>query len=251
MRVLNDITKDKEVEAMKSEFVSLASHQLRTPLSGMKWSLDMLLEGEFGKLGVRQKKIIQGAFSANDRAIEVVNDLLDVSRIEEGQFGYSFSPQSLEGLVSAVLKKFSQQIRRKKLLFAYEQPKTPLPKVSIDSEKFEMVIQNIIDNAVKYTLETDKIRIYFEKSATHVDFIVEDTGIGIPEAQQSRVFDKFFRASNAVKLQTTGSGLGLFIAKSITESHRGKISFVSKENKGSTFRVSLPIDPKLMPKGKK
>ena len=251
MRILHDITKEKEVEAIRSEFVSLASHQLRTPLSGMRWSLKMLLEGDFGKLGPKQRDIIGGTLRSNDRLIGIVNDLLDVSRIEAGRFDYNFSSQSLEDLTDTLLKEFSQQIRRKKLQFSYEKPKAPLPKVNIDSEKMEMALQNIIDNALKYTLEEDKIEIYFEKSATHLAFIVKDTGIGIPKDQQSRVFDKFFRASNAVKLQTEGSGLGLFIAKSIIEVHRGEISFVSEANKGSTFRISLPIDPKLMPKKKK
>ena len=250
MRVLHDITKEKEIEAIKSEFVSLASHQLRTPISGIKWSLDMLLKGEYGKLDGRQRKVVGETLHASGRMISVVNDLLDVSRIEEGRFGYRFSLQSLEDLVNKLVKRFSQQMQKKKLQLSHEKPESPLPKVSIDSEKMEMALQNIMDNAIKYTVERGKIKIYFEKSSTHLTFFIEDTGIGIPKDQQSRVFDKFFRASNAIKLQTTGSGLGLFIAKSITEAHGGTIGFVSKENKGSTFHVSLPISPKVMPRRK-
>lgn len=251
MRVLHDITREKEVEAIKSEFVSLASHQLRTPLSAMKWSLDMLFEGSYGKLTSGQKEIIRKIFGSNERLIQLVNDLLDVSRIEEGRFGYSFSLESPEIVVDKIVSKFSDKIRENKLQFSFEKPKTALPKVSIDGDKLEMAIENLIDNAVKYTPSGGKIKIYFKiTDSDYLTVFVEDTGIGVPENQQHRVFDKFFRADNAVKFQTEGSGLGLYIAQNIIKSHRGKINFKSQEGKGSIFYFTLPINPRLMPEGK-
>lgn len=251
MRVLHDITREKEVEAIKSEFVSLASHQLRTPLSAMKWSLSMLSEGLFGKLDSKQKNIVWKISNSNERMIQLVNDLLDVSRIEEGRFGYNFSLESLADIVNKVAGTFSNQIQEKKLQFSFEYPLVALPKASIDAEKLEMAIQNLIDNAIKYTASGGKVKIYLKKtSPDYLAVFVEDTGIGIPKNQQHRIFSKFFRADNAIKFQTEGSGLGLYIVQNIVTSHKGKINFKSEENKGSVFYFSLPINPKLMPKRK-
>ena len=251
MRVLHDITREKEVEAIKSEFVSLASHQLRTPLSAMKWSLSMLSEGLFGKLVSKQKDIVWKISNSNERMIQLVNDLLDVSRIEEGRFGYNFSLESFEDVVKKVAGSFSVQIQEKKLQFSFEYPRDALPKVSVDRGKLEMAVQNLIDNAVKYTSSDGKIKVYLkEMSPDYLAVFVEDTGIGIPKNQQHRIFSKFFRADNAIRFETEGSGLGLYIAQNIVTSHKGKINFKSEENKGSVFYFSLPINPKLMPKGK-
>ena len=251
MRVLHDITREKEVEAIKSEFVSLASHQLRTPLSAMKWSLSMLSEGLFGKLVSKQKDIVWKISNSNERMIQLVNDLLDVSRIEEGRFGYNFSLESFEDVVKKVAGSFSVQIQEKKLQFSFEYPRDALPKVSVDRGKLEMAVQNLIDNAVKYTSSDGKIKVYLkETSPDYLAVFIEDTGIGIPKNQQHRIFSKFFRADNAIRFETEGSGLGLYIAQNIVTSHKGKINFKSEENKGSVFYFSLPINPKLMPKGK-
>ena len=251
MRVLHDITREKEVEAIKSEFVSLASHQLRTPLSAMKWSLSMLSEGLFGKLVSKQKDIVWKISNSNERMIQLVNDLLDVSRIEEERFGYNFSLESFEDVVKKVAGSFSVQIQEKKLQFSFEYPRDALPKVSVDRGKLEMAVQNLIDNAVKYTSSDGKIKVYLkETSPDYLAVFVEDTGIGIPKNQQHRIFSKFFRADNAIRFETEGSGLGLYIAQNIVTSHKGKINFKSEENKGSVFYFSLPINPKLMPKGK-
>lgn len=251
MRVLHDITREREVEAIKSEFVSLASHQLRTPLSAVKWSLNMLFEGSYGNLTSGQKEIVWKISGSNERMIQLVNDLLDVSRIEGGRFGYNFISGSFEDIVNKVVGSFSSQIEEKKLQFSFENSQTALPKVSIDGEKLEMAIQNLIDNAIKYTPNGGKIKVYFEKiSPDYLAVFVEDTGIGIPKNQHHRIFSKFFRADNAIKFQTDGSGLGLYIAQNIVTSHKGKINFKSEENKGSVFYFSLPINPKLMPSGK-
>ena len=251
MRVLHDITREKEVEAIKSEFVSLASHQLRTPLSAMKWSLSMLSEGLFGKLVSKQKDIVWKISNSNERMIQLVNDLLDVSRIEEERFGYNFSLESFEDVVKKVAGSFSVQIQEKKLQFSFEYPRDALPKVSVDRGKLEMAVQNLIDNAVKYTSSDGKIKVYLkETSPDYLAVFIEDTGIGIPKNQQHRIFSKFFRADNAIRFETEGSGLGLYIAQNIVTSHKGKINFKSEENKGSVFYFSLPINPKLMPKGK-
>ncbi|MBI1888461.1 MAG: PAS domain S-box protein [Candidatus Spechtbacteria bacterium] len=249
MRVLHDVTEEKEAEQLKSQFVTIASHQLRTPLSGLKWALHMMLGGTYGSLTEGQKQLLGKSLQTNENLITLVNDLLDMSRLEEGRFTFQFEPVDLYELVKNIAKELSVNIETGKLDFHIEQP-TASTTVYADKNKFRMVLANIIDNAVKYTLPGGSIKIKIIPHDVSAVIQVADTGIGIEKQDQKFIFNKFFRARNALKLQTSGSGLGLYIAKEITAHHNGRIWFESEEGKGSTFYVQIPIKQSIasMPK---
>lgn len=242
MIILHDITRERLVERMKTEFVSIAAHQLRTPLSAVKWILRMILDGDLGKVPENQAEFLEKTYQSNERMIKLVNDLLNVTRIEEGRFLYRVKPEDIVQVIEKAIAPLREIAERKKLKFEYETPKGKIPKISIDAEKIALAAQNLVDNAVRYTKQGSiKVQVEFQKDKNTVLFSVADTGIGIPKGQQNRVFNRFFRASTAVKTETEGTGLGLFLVKNIIEAHGGKIWFKTIENKGSTFFFALPI----------
>jgi len=244
MQILRNITKEKEIEQLKSGFITTASHQLRTPLSGIKWGLDMLAKGDLGKLSREQKDIVLKLSKNNLQLIHLVDDLLDVSRIDEGRFDYKFSKGDLKKLVKKICQELNTDAERKKISFIFESPSTPLPKIYFDPLRLDIAIRNIIDNAIKYTHTNGKIKIYFHLEKDAVLLLIRDNGIGIPESDRQYIFLKFFRARNAVSYQTEGSGLGLYIAKSIIEKHNAFLYFESAESKGSTFIFRFPLQRK-------
>jgi len=252
MQVLRDITKEKEVEHLKSNFVSVASHQLRTPLSGMKWALDTLSRGEVGELNKEQKELIDRTYRSNEQLIALVRDLLDVSRIEEGKFGYDFVLDDLVKLVEEIYKDYNNIAENCDIKLVFNKPKIKMPPISFDTKKLDIAIRNVIDNALKYTLPGGRVEITFhlENKNKFLFLLIKDNGVGIPKEDHQHIFIKFFRAKNVVKLQTEGSGLGLYIAKEIAEKHNVLLTFESKENKGSTFYFQFPLNSDKMPKGK-
>lgn len=239
--ILHDITREKEIERMKTEFVSIAAHQLRTPLSAIKWALRLVLDGDAGQLAPKQTEILNSGYQSNERMIALINDLLNVARIEEGRFLYEFSYHSLENLVKNIIDNLASAISEKKIKLTFKKPSKPLPSVKIDIEKMELVVHNLLDNAIGYSSDSGEVTVSISRDKNDVKVMVSDTGIGIPERQQKQVFAKFFRGDNAIKTDREGSGLGLFITKNIIEEHNGKIWFESKEGKGSTFLFTLPI----------
>jgi signal transduction histidine kinase len=239
--VLHDITREKMVERMKTEFVSLAAHQLRTPLSAIKWTLKMMLDGDMGKISKEQKELLQKSYDSNERMIDLINDLLNVSRIEEGRYVYDPKFICLEDLLEPVIESYEREAKKKGIKIELKKPEKKTPKIKMDGEKIQLSITNLIDNAVRYTSKGGVVAISLKKERGCVNFTVKDSGIGIPKDQQGRLFTKFFRAANAIRKETDGSGLGLFICKNIVEAHGGKVWFESEEGKGSIFHLSLPI----------
>jgi len=239
--ILHDITREKTIENMKTEFVSISAHQLRTPLSEIKWTLEILSEEKLGKLTGEQKEILKKAYDSNKRMLVLVDDLLDVVRIEEGKRLYKLAPSNLEEVVQSVIESYQEKIREKQIKFEFRVSSKKLPKIKIDAEKMSLAIQNLLDNAIRYNLPGGMITIALNSTEKEIEFSIEDTGIGIPNDQQKNIFKKFFRGSNAVKMETEGNGLGLFIVKNIVEAHNGKIWFQSEEGKGTTFYFSLPL----------
>lgn len=237
--ILHDVTRENLVEKLKTEFVSLSAHQLRTPLSAIKWILKMLLDGDLGPLNKEQKEFLEKAFYSNERMINLINDLLNITRIEEGRFLFEFKPADIIEVTEKIIDSFKDEIERKKIKFEFKKPPKKLSPISLDVEKIKLAIENLIDNAITYTPEGGRVYVSL-KGNKEILFSVKDSGIGIPEDQKERVFTKFFRAKNALKIETEGSGLGLYITKNIIEAHGGKIWFESKENKGSTFYFTLP-----------
>ena len=238
--VLHDVTREKIVEKLKTEFVSLAAHQLRTPLSAIKWTLQMLLDEDLGEITKEQREFIEKIYESNEKMIRLINDLLDVTRIEEGRYLYKPALTDLGTVVQSVINSFKDHIRQKGINLVFKKPDKNLPEVKMDVEKMKLAIQNILNNAVIYTHPGGQVTISLEGDKNKVEFRISDNGIGIPQDQQKRVFTKFFRGVNAVKMETGGTGLGLYITKNIIEAHGGKILFKSKEGKGSTFYFSLP-----------
>ena len=239
--ILHDITREKLVEKMKTEFVSLSAHQLRTPLSAIKWTLKMVLEGDLGPINEEQRDFLEKTYNSNERMIDLINDLLNVTRIEEGRYLYRPALSSFEELMDSVIDNYKTEIKRKDIKFQVKRPKEKAPKVKVDAEKVKLAISNLLDNAIRYTSSKGKVAVVLEHDKKEIRFSVEDSGIGVPQDQQNRLFTKFFRAANAVRTETEGSGLGLFIAKNIIEAHGGRVWFSSEEGKGSTFGFGLPL----------
>ena len=241
--ILHDITREKMVERIKTEFVSLAAHQLRTPLAAIKWTLKMFLDGDLGDISSEQREFIEKTYISNERMISLINDLLDVTRIEEGRYLYKPSLNNFENIVNFVMQSHKDNIEKKKIKFEFKKLKTKIPKIKIDVEKIRVAVDNLIDNAIKYTPDGGNITAFLDYSEKEkeIEFKVQDSGVGIPLDQQNRIFSKFFRGANVMRMDTEGSGLGIFITKNIIEAHGGKIGFESKEGEGSTFYFTLPI----------
>jgi len=238
VEVFHDITREKEIDRAKSELISLASHQLRTPLSTIKWYTEMLLEGDVGKLQVKQDDYLQKIYQGNQRMIDLVNALLNVSRIELGTLKSAPEPVKIVEIAQSVLGELKPQITAKKLEIT-ESYAEKIPIIKVDPRLTRIIFQNLLANAVKFTPPKGKIHLEISKEKSGLLIGVSDTGCGIPASQQGKVFTKLFRADNAIAKETEGAGLGLYIVKSIVEHARGKIWFKSTENKGTTFYVRL------------
>lgn len=241
--ILHDISREKLVEKMKTEFVSLAAHQLRTPLSAIKWILKMFLDREVGEISEEQEDFLQKAYQSNERTIALINDLLNVTRIEEGRYIYQTTLTSIESVINPLINSYQDEFSRKKINFEFKKPKSALPYIHLDVEKITLALQNLFDNAIRYTKEGGTIVVSLEHDdkKKEVKFSISDNGVGIPDNEKERIFTKFFRGTNVIRMETEGSGLGLFIAKNIVEAHKGRIWFESEEGKGSTFYIAFPI----------
>ncbi len=237
--VLHDITREKAIEKLKSDFVSIAAHQLRTPLSAIKWTLTTLLEGDFGELNPEQREYLEKANLSNERMINLVDDLLNLSRIEEGKYVRKDEFFELDKVVEKTIESLKTEIKKKNLKVSFKKLRK-IPKILADKEKIGLAVQNLIENAVNYTLDNGQIKISLDFNGEEIKFSVSDSGIGIPQDQQKKIFSRFFRSAKAKKIRTEGSGLGLYITKNIIESHGGKIWFESKENEGTTFYFTIP-----------
>ncbi|XOU94411.1 MAG: sensor histidine kinase [Candidatus Kerfeldbacteria bacterium] len=231
----------KEIDQMKTEFISVASHQMRTPLSAVKWVMRMVLDEDLGPLNSQQKEMLSKGYQTNERMISLINDLLNVSRIEEGRFQYRFVHMSIEEVIESVSQELYNLIKERNIKFKFKKLKNDIPKVNIDPQKIRLVIQNLIDNAIKFTTSGGKVTVTLDYDKDNLYFSVIDSGVGIPTAQQNRIFSKFFRADNVVRMQTDGSGLGLFIVRNVIKQHQGRVWFESIEGKGTTFKFSLPM----------
>ena len=239
--ILHDITREKMIEKMKTEFVSISAHQLRTPLSAIKWTLRMLLDGDLGEMTLEQRDFIEKTYWSNERMITLINDLLNVTRIEEGRYLYRPALTDIGPVVQLVIDSFREEIKRKNIECEFRKPEKKLPKIMMDAEKIELAVQNLLDNAIRYTRLGGKVTISLKHGKNEVEFSIADNGVGIPKDQQQRVFTRFFRGVNVIRLETEGTGLGLYIAKNIIETHGGKIWFESEEGKGTTFYFTLPV----------
>lgn len=247
MKIFYNLTREKMIDRLKSEFISIAAHQLRTPLSAIKWVIKMVLDGDVGELNVEQEKLLFKGYQSNERIIGLVNDMLNVSRIDEGRFGYNFKMDDFEEVLNIIVDSLDSLIKEKKINFTINKP-AKLPKIYFDAKKMDLVLQNILENAVKYTPELGKIEVTLELAGRKfLKVRIKDNGVGIPKSDQAKLFSKFFRANNVIRMQTEGSGLGLFIVKNVIKKHGGDITFESKEGIGTEFVFTLPLNKTVDP----
>jgi signal transduction histidine kinase len=233
-------TELKHLDKMKSEFLSVVAHQLRTPLSGFKWTLNLLLGGDVGKVSKEQKELLEKAEISNNQMLNILNNMLGADRVKSGTLECQFEKGELEPLVDRVIYDISAQAAEKGIDISFKRGKKKIGKFDFDPVKIQSVLQNLVENAIKYTPK-GSIEVSMSKKKTEVTVSVKDSGIGIPKDQEDKMFTRFYRGSNAVREVSDGTGLGLFIAKGIIEAHQGKIWFETKENKGTTFFFTLPI----------
>jgi len=230
----------QRLDEAKDEFISMASHQLRTPLTSIKGYISMLLDGDMGHLSKEQEKVIEEVFTSSERMVRLIGDFLNVSRLQTGKFVIDKHPIDLGLLVQREIDGLVQNASSRKLTFTYKAPKN-FPLIELDENKIQQVVMNFCDNAIYYSKDEGKIAVSLKKLDGFVEFTVTDNGIGVPADEQSQLFNKFFRATNARRARPDGTGVGLFLAKKVIDDHGGSIIFESKEGKGSTFGFRLPL----------
>lgn len=248
--VVHDVTKEMEVDRAKSEFVSLASHQLKTPLTSIKWLSEMLAAENAEPLSPKQLEYVRTIKASTQQMVEMVNDLLNMSRIELGTLAMTIEEFNIDTLVRSVAAEQEHAAELKKVMVQLiSDPKLPI--LHADQKLVRMILQNLLSNAIKYSHDGGSVEFELSLvSSTHESIFVrvKDSGIGIPEKEQQNVFQKLYRAENAQKLVPDGTGLGLYVMKTILARAGGGITFESKEGKGTTFFVSIPV---IWPSGEK
>lgn len=237
--VFRDITHEKEIEEIRTDLISIASHQLRTPLSEIKGLVSLLEENIAGPLNPKQKEYLDLLTVANERMINLVNDLLNVSRIEQGRIQLNFQKVSLGNLTTEICKSLELAAKQKNQSLFLNIDQNILP-VSADPEKTKEIISNLVDNALKYTPDGGTIQVRVASTDRYCWVLVKDNGVGIPKAKLKDLFQKFSRLENPLSQKTTGTGLGLFTVKQLVEKQNGHVFVESEEGKGSTFGFALP-----------
>jgi len=229
-----------EANQLKSEFVNIVSHQLRTPLTNIKWTINLMLRRNIKDLTGQQLEKIETIKENNQRMIDLVNDLLSVSRIEQGRLGLRPEKIYLEKMIQGLIKEYIPLAEASNVNLSLKTEEN-IPLILIDPQRIKFVLQNLIDNAIRYSRGKGQVKIRLLKKGKLIRCQIEDKGVGIPLVDQKKIFQKFFRSQNIMKYQTQGTGLGLFIAKAIIDASKGKIGFQSQEGKGSIFWFEIPL----------
>lgn len=241
--IIKSVDEIAKLNKMKTEFVSIASHQLKTPLSEISWEAELLTSKLGNGLNDKQKEIIKNITNSNSRMIRLVNDLLDVARIDQGRLPLTKEELDIVDMINDVVENnrgLSNARNTKVEVSNYGK----IPKIMGDRKRINIVLDNLISNSIKYTKEKGVVNIAVTPEADKIIVCIKDEGIGIPKNEQKDIFKKFFRGINAVKTQTEGTGLGLYIAKNTVVQSGGNMWFDSEENAGSTFCFSLPLKTK-------
>lgn len=229
-----------EANRMKSEFVNVVSHQLRSPLSNLKWTTELLMSGRINKVTEKQLEYFKILRENSERMGELISDLLTVSKIEQGRLPLRKEKIFLKDFIEKLIKEIKIFAKASNVEIEFKAEKN-LPQILADPSQLKLVIENLLDNAVRYIKKGGKVELKLGKKDKYIYFEIKDNGVGIPQNDQKYIFQKFFRSGNIMNQQTEGSGLGLYITKSIIKKSGGKIGFKSQENKGSTFWFTFPI----------
>lgn len=237
--IIKSVEKLAEANKMKSEFIGIVSHQLRTPLTGIKWTINLITR-EYKNKDEHLIQELKEISENNERMIKLVNDLLDVTKVEEKNIKLDLQEIDFKKLTEGIINEYLPLAKAKNIELKLETKGDFLP-ITTDRQGIEIVIRNLIDNAVKYIKNKGKVIIKISKKKKVLRFEVEDNGVGIPSRDQKNIFQKFFRSKNIMKHETVGTGLGLFIAKSTIKKLNGKIGFQSQEKRGTIFWFEIPI----------
>lgn len=245
VKIIHDRTRETAMLKSKSEFIEVAAHQLRTPLTSMNWIFESLAKEA---MSPEQKEMVSMGVLATGNILKTVNDLLDVSQIEEGRYGYDFQATDINAFTEVALAGLMPYAKELGIKLYLKKSQNPIG-VFIDPQKLGIVFANLVSNAIKYNIENGEVTVEIQKleDKPYVEISIKDTGIGIPADEMQRLFTKFFRADNAQKTVADGSGLGLYITKNIVRRHGGDIWAESQLNRGSIFHVTIPTDPTLIP----
>lgn len=236
----------KDLDAAKDEFISMASHQLRTPLTAIKGYLSMILEGDVGPVTQDEKTMIKRAFDSAQKMVYLIADLLNVSRLQSGKFVIDNKPTNLAAITDDEVGELLETAQQRKINLVY-QPPANFPTLMLDENKIRQVIMNFMDNAIYYTPAGGSVTVTVQEVNGQAEVTVTDTGVGVPKEIQPKLFAKFYRADNARKMRPDGTGLGLFMAKKVIDAQGGNIIFYSQEGKGSTFGFRFPIGAGVTP----
>lgn len=238
-RVERAHTRDTEMSRMKSDFISTAAHQFRTPLTGIRWALEALQKEN---LTEDQKVLVKSAVDKSHDLVGIVGTLLDISSIESGKYHYKFAPVDMDALALSMANDFQELAAKRGVSLFYEGKEQHAPPARADEERIKWVLNNLVENAIRYTPSGGSVRISVEGSMERIYLKVRDTGIGIPAQDRGNIFERFYRSQNAVAKENAGNGLGLYIARTIAKDHGGDLSFTPNEGgAGTTFTLSLPV----------
>lgn len=239
--ILHDISKERMLDNLKVEFISVAAHQMRTPLAAIKWAFELLLASEDDKLAPELKKVAESGFDSTNRILRIINNFLEADAMESTDFNYLFAPVNIKKVIEDLLVEISIEARERGIELIFKNEDEEIPFVRADQERLFNVFQNLIENALKYTIDKGSIEIEVVTEEKNLLISVADSGIGIPQSEIKNIFTRFFRAQNAKKVETDGNGLGLYTSKKIIERHGGKIWFDTVEGSGTTFYFTLPL----------
>ncbi len=247
IKIVTDKTREVGLLNAKTDFIGVAAHQLRTPLTAINWSLELLSKSE--GIGEEDKSNVSLAFGAAKKMLKTINNLLDVSKIEEGRFGYDFKKVDLTQFLDVILKQSMPVAKEYGIKLYFRRPEKNI-SVVIDEEKLSMAVVNLIENAIRYNVKNGSVTVSAEMSTTPGFAVVsvEDTGVGIPEEENKIIFEKFNRGKQASKIAPNGTGLGLYIVKNVVNRHGGEVWFESELNRGTIFYLTIPINENLIPK---
>ena len=237
----HDMTHERFLEKVKSDFIAITAHQLRTPLAEIKWSMDMLLGAELGKTTREQKQFLRRSSESNERMIRIVDDLLNATTLEEAQYHYEKNLSDFKKIIHDMCLVQREQARAKNISLIEKKTRLKVPLVSADVNAMKVVLKNLIENAISYTPDGGTVTIRLAQAGNALQVAVADSGIGVDSKERDQLFTKFFRGKKAFKMETTGNGLGLYIVKKIIEAHGGTVWVHSEPDKGSTFGFEIPV----------